>query len=219
MVSQKFPLGYIPWRVGDTLTAVDETARRLLGSAKVLAVQTGPEPPLIQGKPASPETTLELDHAMGGLAEGVMVWSADAANPSTVLRKCCIRMSCRLQSPVRLEKCHVTALLWFCAEPVEGPFPCKVVVEDCVLKRGRGNPVLAASVSGAPQPDARSPHAAEPPRAIHDLVIKGNEVHGTVAISGAQNVRVQDNRFVGEDASLLLEGNHGLSMERNEFIE
>lgn len=219
VVRQKFPLGHVPWRVGDTLTAADETARHLLGSAKIAAVDTGPEPPRIQGLPASPVTTLELDRAIEGLDEGAMVWSADAANPATVLRGCRIRMSCRLQSPVRLEKCNVTALLWFYAEPVEGPFPSGVVVKDCVLRRGRGNPKLAVSVSGQARPDAKGPHATEPPRAIHDLLFTGNEVRGVMAVNGAQDVRMEHNRFVGEDARLLLHDNHGLEMTGNVGLE
>ena len=53
-VRQKFPLLPIPWSEGASLIAVDEAAHRLLGSARVDEVTVGPEPPLIQGKPAAP---------------------------------------------------------------------------------------------------------------------------------------------------------------------
>lgn len=214
-VRQKFPLLPIPWREGATVIAVDEPARRLLGTATVVAVETGPEPALIQGHPAAPLATLTLDLPIPGLAEGVMVWDPAQCNPDTTLRRCRIDMSCRMQSPVRIEHCEVNALLWFYGEHVEGGFPHDMVVCDSILRRGRGNPSTVLSVSGAPSPEAGAPEAAARPRAIHGLRIENNEIWGGVAIQGVEGLTLADNRFLEQGAPAAILGCYDAEARNN----
>ena len=214
-VHQRFPLLPIPWRAGATLVAADEATHRLLGTARVTAVQTGPEPPLIQGLPAAPLATLTLDHPIAGLAPGAMIWDPGQCNPDTTLRRCRIEMSCRLQSPVHIEKCQVTALLWFYAESIEGGFPHDVTITDSVLKRGRGNPTLAVVFSGAPTGPNPAPDAWAGPRAVHDMLLKGNEIWGGFVLEGTERARLTGNRFLESGAQLSLKGNLDLTTEGN----
>jgi hypothetical protein len=214
-VRQKFPLLPIPWEAGATLTAVDETAGRLLGTARVASVAVGLEPSPLQGLRAAPLAMLTLESAIEGLGEGTMVWDAAQCNPDTTLRGCHISMSCRLQSPVRLERCQVEALLWFYCGHVEGGFPHHVTLEDCVLKRGRGNPVLAVVFAGEPAAGAASPDSARPPRAIHDVTLRGNEIWGGFVMNGVERATLAGNRFLEPGAPVRLEGNLDLSSERN----
>jgi len=89
---------------------------------------------------------------------------------------------------VTLDACQVTALLWFYGEQAEGPFPSNVIVRDCILRRGRGNPRLAVSFVGRTADCSR-------PSAIHDIVFERNQVWGDFSMVGVDNVRVVDNEF------------------------
>jgi len=212
-VRQKFPLLHMPWRIGSELVAADEAAKRLLGSARVTRVETGPEPPPTQGEPAAPISVLTLDRSLQALQPGTMVWDARSSNPNTTIRDCRIEMSCRLQSPVTLERCDVTALLWFYAEPIEGPFPGPVTVRRCTLRRGRGNPVHAVVCSG--RSGSKEADGSLPPRAIHDLTFEDNEIWGGFAIEGAEGVRAVGNRFMEGGAPVRIEGNHRATISGN----
>lgn len=209
-VRQTFPLTPIPWQEGGTLVAVDEAARRLLGSATVLQAQPGSEPAPIQGKPAAPPWTLRLDRAIEGLQPGTMVWDPGWCNPDTTLRRCRIANSCRMQSPMRLEGCDVTALLWFYCEHIEGGFPSGVTITNCILRRGRGNPTQALIFSGAP---ATGP--VQRPRALHDVVIRDNQIFGTVRIEGVERLTLSDNRFLEPGAEVILHDNFDCTLSGN----
>jgi hypothetical protein len=128
-----------------------------------------------------------------------MVWEPESVNPRAVLRRCVIQNSCRFQCPVTLEACDVTALLWFYGEEIEGPFPSHVVVRDCLLRRGRGNPRLAVSFAGRARGDGR-------PSAIHDIVFERNRVWGDLSIFGVDRVRLDGNEFPETGASVRIEG-------------
>ncbi|NLX96858.1 MAG: hypothetical protein GXY83_11835 [Rhodopirellula sp.] len=112
-------------------------------------------------------------------------------------------MSCRLQSPVVLDACDVTALLWFYGERVEGPFPSRVVVQDCTLRRGRGNPRLAVSLVG------RKPGQSGP-SVIHDVLLRGNEIWGDLSIVGVDGACLEKNHFCEPGAVLRIEDSPGL---------
>jgi len=214
-VRQKFPLLPIPWRVGATLTAADEEARSLLGEARITGVEVGPTPPPIQGQPAAPLSTLQLETPVEGLRTGTLVWDAAQCNPDTTLRRCRIRASCRMQSPVRLEGCEVEALLWFYCEPIEGGFPHHVTLERCVLKRGRGNPTLAVVFAGAPAGEAASRVAGGPARAIHDITLRENEIWGGFVLTGVQRAVLVRNRFRERGAPITLHGNFEVITDGN----
>ncbi len=212
-VRQKYPLAHIPWRVGDTLVAADEAAGQLLGAAVVVAVEEEPAPAPINGPPAAPRTTLMLDKGIAELHIGTMVWAREAANPETTLRRCTIRQSSRMQSPMTLQACDVTGLLWFYAEHIEGPFPSGITVKDSVLRRGRGNPTHAVIFSGAPDEFPSEP--SRPARAIHDVIFTGNTVWGGFVMRGVENARITDNAFLETGAPRLMEGNHALVLHDN----
>jgi hypothetical protein len=215
-VGQRFPLLPIPWEVGATFRAVDEPSGRLLGDATVVVAERGPEPPPIQGSPAAPTWRLTLDHPLAGLGPVSMVWDPDLCNPDTTLRRCRISMSCRLQSPVHVDQCDVDALLWFYGEGIEGAFPAGARVTNSILRRGRGNPTLALAVSGGPVGEARGLRESwEPPRAVHDVTIEGNEIWGSVAVEGAQRLRLAGNQFREAGATVSLTGDDDCQVTGN----
>ncbi|NLI00469.1 MAG: hypothetical protein GX446_13370 [Chthonomonadales bacterium] len=210
-VRQKFPLLFIPWRVGSLFVAADERARKLLGRARVTHVETGPLPPPIQGEPAAPVSALTLDRPITGLKPDALAWDASSANPRTTLRNCRIEMSCRLQSPVTLDRCEVTALLWFYCDPLEGPFPGPVTITKSALRRGRGNPVHAVIFSGA----SDKAESGDPPRAIHDVTFRDNTVYGGFVMEGVEKANVEGNRFLEADAPFIVMGNHRVRLSGN----
>ena len=198
VVLQTFPLNPMPWHEGATVAAADFDTRTLLGSAGVVRVTNSTETRQIHGQPAATPVTLVLDRPIDGMVEGTMVWEPESSNPDTTLRRCRIEKSCRLQTPVTVEACEVTALLWFYGERVEGPFPSNVTVRDCVLRRGRGNPRLAVSFSGRTAKGDR-------PSVIHDVVFERNRVWGDFSMVGVDNARLADNEFCEPGAAVRIE--------------
>lgn len=198
VVMQTFPLSPMPWHVGATMRAADFGARTLIGEARIAKVAASGETREIGGKPAATPVTLTLERPIEGLRKGAMVWEPESSNPRTTLRRCRIENSCRLQSPVTLEACEVTALLWFYGEKVEGPFPSGVVVRDCVLKRGRGNPRLAVSFVGrAKDASGRS--------AVRDVIFERNRVWGDFSMVGVDGARLAANEFLEPGATVRIE--------------
>jgi hypothetical protein len=174
-----------------------------IGTARIIEVIEQVTPRTIAGRPAASPVALKLDRPIAGLARGDMVWQPEYANPDTVLRRCRIEKSCRFQTSVTLESCDVTAFLWFYGERVEGPFPSRVTIRDCQLRRGRGNPRLSVSFLG------RKPgHSG--PSAIHDVLIQGNEIWGDFSMIGVDGARLIDNQFREPDASIRVEDCPGL---------
>lgn len=212
---QKFPLLPIPWHAGSTITVVDEEAKKLVGRATITAVEVGPAPPDIQGSPAAPITTATLAAPMDGLVLGQTAWDAAQCNPDTVLRDCTIRMSCRMQSPVQLEGCDISALIWYYGEGIEGGLPHHVRLESNIFRRGRGNPVTALSFAGLASGDAAIPDPGGVPRAIHDVLIKNNEIWGGFTLDGVEHVRLEGNQFREASMPRTLRSNYRLEDSGN----
>jgi hypothetical protein len=198
-VRQNFPLGYVRWRVGDTLAGYATNTATLLERARVLAVEEKPG----SNPEHAPHVTLTLDHAVPRLTAGDQVWAVEAANPDTTLCRCTIRMSCRFQSRVTLEGCDVTALLWFYGEKIEGPLPSGSVVRHCRLRLGRGNPELAVACSGRLN-DLPAPAATTSMPPLVDLLFEENEIDGRFDLRHAQKVQLLNNRFAPERGQLTL---------------
>ena len=199
VVLQTFPLNPMPWHEGATLAAADFEARTLLGTARIVRAREWTTERKINGKPAASPVTLQIDRPIESLKPGLMVWEPESANPDTTLRRCRIEASCRLQTPVTLEACDVTALLWFYGERVEGPFPSNVVIRDCLLRRGRGNPRLAVSFAGRRPGQTGS-------SAIHDVIVERNRIWGDFSMIGVDGAHLEDNRFCEPGAAVRIEG-------------
>ena len=199
VVLQAFPLNPMPWHEGATFTAADFDSRTLLGTARIVNVTGWTTKRRINGKPAASPVTLQIDRPIEGLKRGTMVWEPESANPDTTLRRCRIEKSCRLQTPVTLEQCEVTAFLWFNAMRPEGPYPSNIVIRECSLRRGRGNPRLAVSFAG------RRPGRTGP-SAIHDFVMERNRIWGDFSMIGVDRARIKDNQFCEPGAAIRIEG-------------
>ena len=205
VVLQAFPLNPMPWHEGATFSAADFENRTLLGTARIVIVTTSPETRLVNGKPAATPVTLLLDRPVEGLATGAMVWEPESSNPNTTLRRCRIEASCRLQTPVTLDACDVTALLWFYAERVEGPFPSSVTISDCRLRRGRGNPRLAVAFAGCRPGKGLAKGTTHARPAIHDIVLERNQIWGDFSMIGVDRARMADNVFREPGAVVRIE--------------
>jgi hypothetical protein len=209
-VRQNFPLGYVPWRVGDTLAGYAPNTGTLLGRGQVLAI----------GEKANahaehvPLVTLALDRALPGMVKGDQVWAVEAANPDTTLRRCTIRNSCRFQSPVMLESCDVVAFLWFYGGQPEGPIPSGSVVRKCRLRLGRGNPELAVACNGWLQgvPAPAAPTGTPP---LIGLRFEENEIDGRLELRHCQKVQLLKNHFAAERGRLTIRDCREVSLEGN----
>jgi hypothetical protein len=194
-IAPTYPLDPIQWVPGGLLMASDFDTRTLIGHGRVERVLWNNNQREVNGK--APHTLI-LEKPIEGLKEGAMVWQPGAANPHTTLRRCRIENSCRFQTPVTLDHCEVTAFLWFYGEKVEGPFPSNVVVRDCVLRRGRGNPNLAVSFLGRVK-------GAAGPSAVHDITFEHNHVWGNFEMTGVDDARLIGNEFREAKASVRIE--------------
>jgi precorrin-2 dehydrogenase/sirohydrochlorin ferrochelatase len=209
-VRQNFPLVYIAWRVGDTLRGYSAATGALLGDARVTAVEETPA-----AKPDhAPAVTLTLDRPPVGVARGDQVWAVEATNPGSILRRCTIRNSCRLQTPVTLEACDVAAFLWFYGEHIEGPLPSGSAVRNCRLRAGRGNSEIALSVDGRLN-GLSKPTAPPGPPPLTGLRVVDNEIDGRVEIRRAQDVRIANNRFAPERARISIRDSLDVTAEGN----
>jgi hypothetical protein len=209
-VRQNFPLVYIAWRVGDTLRSYSAATGSLLGEARVTAVEETPA-----AKPdRAPAVTLTLDRPPVGVAKGDQVWAVEATNPGSMLRRCTIRNSCRLQTPVTLEACDVAAFLWFYGEHIEGPLPSGSAVRNCRLRAGRGNSEIALSMDGRLN-GLSKPTAPLGPPPLTGLRVEGNEIDGRVEIRRAQDVRIANNRFASERARISIRDSRDVATDGN----
>jgi hypothetical protein len=209
VVQQTYPLNIMPWHEGETLAAADFDAGTWLGESRITQVAHSITQRTIGDRPAASPVTLQLERPIPGLKPAAMVWEPAFANPKTTLRRCRIEKSCRFQSAVTLESCDVTAFLWFYCERREGPFPSNVVVRDCTIRRGRGNPNLALSFRGRREGQTG-------PAAVHDVVLERNKIWGGFSMTGVDNVRIEDNDFREVGATLHLKDNRSMEWDGNQ---
>ena len=112
-IRQNFPLGFVPFEVGDTLAAYDVGGGKVLGKAKIESALVEEKVDQSNLDRPVPLLRLTLDRPMIGLKAGDLVWNESSANPDTTLRRCKVFNSCRFQSPVTLDDCDITAFCWF----------------------------------------------------------------------------------------------------------
>lgn len=200
-VKQIFPLQFMPMQQGGELLILSADGSRRLAPARISEIRGMPGDEIYAPTDRAfeeqcvPELELFLDHPVAGLAEGCCLWDTTSANPHTVIRGCRIRNSCRFQSGVTLEKCDVSALLYFYSAAVEGPIPSGSAVRDCVLRQGRGNAQYAVIFNGwrGGSAPARLPSDEEFP--LQNIVFENNTVCGGLKIDGAFSVQLHRNNF------------------------
>jgi hypothetical protein len=209
-MKQIFPLQFMPMQPGGALLILSADGSRRLAPARISEIRGMPGDEIYTPPDGTfeerlvPELELFLDHPVEGLAEGCCLWDITAANPHTVIRGCRIRNSCRFQSGVTLDKCDVSALLYFYSAEVEGPMPSGSVVRDCVLRQGRGNAQYAVVFNGwrGGQAPAQLPPDEEFP--LQNIVFENNTVCGGFKIDGAFSVQLRRNNFPdGSDSSSI----------------
>ena len=213
-VIQNFPLGIVPLAQGDTLVAYDVPGGKILGRREITAVEGTFETDWSSGSPRSPWITVHFDEAIPGLKENDLIWNESSANPNTILRRCTIKMSCRLQSSITIDDCDVTALLWFYGENIEGPIPSSVEVLNSRLRLGRGNPNLAVSFTSAIH--GRGPSTLRPQEpVITNILLRNNEIDGHLNIDYAENVSLQNNRFLEPRSRLRFLESKNILLQNN----
>ena len=113
-----------------------------------------------------------------------------------------------------LDDCDITAFCWFYGDNIEGPLPRDVVIRNCRLRVGRGNPEMVASFTSL---IAGADGKRVPPRqpVIANVLLQDSAIDGTLDIGFAENVTLSANRFlpprgrlrIHDSRSILLEGN------------
>ncbi len=213
-VIQNFPLGIVPLAPGDTLVAYDVPGGKILGRREITAVEGTFETDWSSGSPRSPWITVHFDEEIPGLKENDLIWNESSANPNTILRRCTIKMSCRLQSSITIDDCDVTALFWFYGENIEGPIPSSVEVLNSRLRLGRGNPNLAVSFTSAIH--GRGPSTLRPQEpVITNILLRNNEIDGYLNIDYAENILLQNNRFLEPRSRLRFHESTNILLQDN----
>ena len=213
ILRQRYPMEPIPWLTNNLMIAANFESRSLRGSAVVTKIESE-VCTTNYGQPVAPLLTIEIDHPIPGIKKGDLIWQPVTTNPDTIIRRCNIETSCRLQSPVTLEDCDITGFIWLYCEEIEGPFPSNVKIINCRLHRGRGNKTKALIVSGWPKSGSSSKENI-PPRAIHDISIIDNKIYGGFVLGGVENVTIKNNHFLEEGAAIVIRGNHNVKSRKN----
>ncbi len=213
-IRQNFPLGIVPWRAGDQITVYGLSARRLLGRARIVEQTGDAQTVYLNGHPTSPLLELELDTPITDMVVGDNVWNDSSANPDTLIRRCRIRMSCRLQSPVTLEDCDITALIWHYGENIEGPLPSRVVVKRCTIRQGRGNP-YGAVILGPAYTDASGAIVEPVEPVIHDVILQDNVIAGQVHLSDVGNAVLERNQLQTDLGQIILRRCRNIALRGN----
>lgn len=199
-VSQQFPLQHIPFRVGDTLVMLDPHNNRKLAEQRIVAVEEIPSDRSPHGKresPWAPASLLTLDRPIGqNVKAGTVAWGRESANPMSTIRRCVIRRSCRLQTPIVIEACDVESLIWLYGADIEGPGPESVIIRESRIKANglAGGPSHAVVISGWEGSSATAPTES------HDAVLQSvklidNEIWGAVRVHKALRAEARGNRI------------------------
>ncbi len=197
-VAQHFPLGHIPFHVGDTLILINPDNNRKIAERTIRAVATIPSkraPRAPHLSPWAPASVLTLDRPVSeGLRKGLVAWSRESANPKSMIRRCVIRRSCRLQTNTMIEDCDVQALLWFYGAKVEGPGPEFVVVKNSQLRGNSLTPEQSKALIISGWEGNRSSQAPGADDAVLQRVkITDNEIYGRVRVVNALEVEASGN--------------------------
>jgi hypothetical protein len=213
-IRQNFPLGFVPFGIGDTLTAFDVSGRRLLGKAKVASAETEGEVDRVHPDRPAPQLLLTLDPPLIGIEKGDVVWNESSANQDTTLRRCKIFNSCRFQSPVNIDNCDITAFCWFYGDNIEGPLPRNVVIQNSRLRVGRGNRGMVASFTSLVHgPEGNRVLPRKP--VIANVLLQGNTLDGVLDIGFAEDVRLSANRFLSPRGQVILHDSRAILLEGN----
>jgi hypothetical protein len=213
-VQQNFPLGFVPFLIGDTLVAYDTVAGKLLGRAKVIAAVEEEKRDLANPERPAVPLKLTLDSALPGLKSGDVVWNESSANPHTIIRRCTIRNSCRFQSPVNIEDCDIAAFCWFYGDEIEGPLPMNVTIKNSRLRAGRGNPQLAFAftslISGT---DGKPVRPTQP--VIFNVRLEGNTIDGGGDFGYVENLSLVGNHFASPRGKLAIHNSRAVLLQNN----
>ncbi|GAB6164299.1 hypothetical protein JCM19992_02990 [Thermostilla marina] len=204
VVQQIYPLNLMPWHVGEEVVFADPKTN-VRTAAGVLRAVEPPIEPVPWDRSRAQATTLVFDRPVAALP-GHIAWQPRYANPHTTLRRCRILKSCRVQTSTTFEACDVTAFLWFYRENLEGPGPARLSLQNCTLRRGRGNPQLAVSVVG------RTPHTRGP-SIIERAELVGNRIYGRLLVRGVETLVMRDNEFLepGNERPMIEDVDHIVS--------
>jgi hypothetical protein len=183
---------------------MDPENNRKLAERTIRAVESiaSPRPPRATELPLwAPGSVLTLDRPVAeGLRTGLVAWSRESANPKSVIRRCVIRRSCRLQTNTLVEDCYVQALLWFYGAKIEGPGPESVVVRNSRLKSNGLSPERANALIISGWEGSRSSEAPGSEDALlHQVEITDNEIHGRVRVTKALKVVESGNAIESPD--------------------
>lgn len=214
-IHQNFPLGFIPFEVGDYISGYSATEGRCLGrESRVKSVTTETAVDLANPDHPAPPLLITLDKPLSGVRPGDTIWSASSANPGATLKGCHIENSCRFQSGVTIKSCDFSALAWFYGDSIEGPLPHGTTITRSHFKRGRGNPQIAVSFTSLfSDREARVSIPTQP--VIFGLRIDDCSFEGQVEFNYVKNITLQGNNFKTPGYSLAFKKCAEISLRSN----
>ncbi len=210
-IKQNYPLDIVPYKPGDMVVVYDIVGGKILGRSKVSSsigfVQSG--------EPVAPLITLYLEEEVPGMNGQCVVWNESSANPNTTLKNCKIFMSCRFQSSVTIDSCHIVALSWFygAGANVEGPLPSNVIVKNSDLFLGRGNDLISVSFNTAMKYNGIFYEPKSQP--IKNVLLQNNEIDGNLVLKHCENVSVVDNNFSIDNSQIQVKNCRNLLFRNN----
>lgn len=205
VIKQKFPIQYNPMRVGETLIAMDR-GNSVIGTATIAVYEEQPhgksQPVVPPGGRYCPEVRIVLKAPIDGLAEGLTVWTKEAANPDTTMRNCTASFSIRMQTSLTVERCRFLCYNIAYGEDIEGPGPERIRIVDSEFLVGRGAGFNVQCGGSGPADTWRT----------REIVIERCEFRAPLSIQRARKITLADNRFygdvtIGEHEQLEMVGN------------
>ena len=115
---------WMPLRVGDTVTLLNEATGAFVGRTTIKEVKT------VNSKP-----WVVVNDTLSGLEVGVAVYVDSLGQPNSVIKNCTIRGTYRFRTPLTVENCEIDQLYaWIDTYPGnEGPIPRNITFKDCTF--------------------------------------------------------------------------------------
>jgi hypothetical protein len=209
---QLFPLSAMLPSVGGSLLIVSPDSTQTYAPATVESIRIVRQPPQQNEReaPRAPIIEITVDREVAEVAAGSTLWDLDTSNPETVIRRCRIRQSSRIQSPVLMEDCDVVGLVWLYSESVEGPYPTGSILRGNTFRQGRGNPSVALSVLGWREDKPESiPDTTRLP--LVGVEVTRNKFHGDVVFDGVGHATFLRNKLL--DRGLVVRRSPGFETD------
>jgi hypothetical protein len=213
-IQQRYPLDVADVEPGDRLGIYDPERGIRYPDLTVTSAEGYYKTALVNGKVSRPAPVITIVSRTpidpGVVLNKTIVWNITSANPDTTLRRCTINQSCRFRSPMKIEDCDITGLVWLYGDELECPIPQDVTISGSTFRQGRGNPTSAIVLNSyaPPQPDGTEPAARR-------ISFENNEIYGDFSARDVSALRLVGNRFMNGGGRIQLRNVRDVFLDAN----